>query len=582
MGLTSALLIGRTALNASQVALQVAGNNISNVGTEGYHRQRVELSPVRGLREGSNLFYGQGVGVDRIKRVIDPALAGRLRSSISQEQGASVERGVLDTIESITNELTGTDLSSQLSRFFNAWSELANNPSSSVTRAAVAEEGSALASYISNLRRDLLQQRQQLEDQLAFSVVRADELVDDIAHLNSAIAQAEAGGAAQDGNLRDQRDLLIDELAGLMDITVVEQPTGSVDILVDSQPIVLGSKSKGLKLDLRSVPAASGGEATLEFRIKTDEGDQVRATDGRIGKLLDARDTAVQGLIEDLDDLSSQLIYQVNTLHSSGRPAAKLTDTTGWQFVETADQVRAFNDPDNETFAALPFQVNNGSFRVIITDGNGNQSEQTIFVDLDGVQADGTPGFADDTTMADIQAALDGVANLHAEITPGGQLRVYTDAGFDVSFGDDSSGVLAVLGINTFFQGTTGLDMALRGEVANDPELISVGHGPGQNTTALSIAQLREAKVSALGGRTLTEQWATAVEGTSVRASAAASRHESLATVRSSLEAQRAALSGVSLDEESINLITFQQQYAGAARFISVVDELTQLLISLV
>ena len=124
MGLTSSLLIGRTALNASQVALQVTGNNISNVGTEGYHRQRVELSPVRGLHEGSNLFYGQGVGVDRITRVIDPALAGRLRSSISQEQGASVERGVLDTIEALTNELTGTDLSSQLSKFFNAWSEL--------------------------------------------------------------------------------------------------------------------------------------------------------------------------------------------------------------------------------------------------------------------------------------------------------------------------------------------------------------------------------------------------------------------------------------------------------------------------
>jgi flagellar hook-associated protein 1 FlgK len=159
---------------------------------------------------------------------------------------------------------------------------------------------------------------------------------------------------------------------------------------------------------------------------------------------------------------------------------------------------------------------------------------------------------------------------------------VYSDAGYDVSFGDDSSGALAVLGINTFFQGTTGLDIALRDEVAANTELVSVGYGPGENTTALAIAQLREAKLTSLSGRTLMEQWGAAVESTSVRASAATTRHEALSTVRASLEAQQAAISGVSLDEESINLITFQQQYAGAARFISVVDELTQLLINLV
>ncbi len=581
MGLTSSLLIGRTALNASQVALQVTGNNIANVGTEGYHRQRVEQAPVRGLRQGSH-FFGQGVGVDRILRLIDPALAGRVRSSISQEQGASIERGILSTIESLTNELTGTDLSSQLSRFFNAWSELANNPSSSVTRAAVAEEGSALSSFIGGLRRDLMQQRSQIEDQLTFSVTRADELLNDIATLNETIVLGEAGGEAQDGNLRDQRDLLVDELAGLMDITVVEKDSGAVDILVDSQPIILGTSSKGLEIDIRSLPGVNGKQGTFEYRVMTKGGDHVRVTDGRIGKLLEARENAVQGLIDDLDELSSQLIFQVNSLHTSGRPAGKLTDTTGWQFVETADQARALNDPANTTFTELPFGAKNGSFRVVLTDANGNESEQTIFIDLDGVQADGTPGFANDTSMLDIRSALDGIANLNAEITPGGQLRVYTDAGFDVSFGDDSSGALAVLGINTFFQGTTGLDMALRKEVENNSELISVGFGPGQNTTALSITNLRESKLDALGGQSLMEQWGAAVERTSVRASAVTTRHEALSTVRSSLEAQSSAISGVSMDEESINLITYQQQYSGAARFISVVTELTQLLMTLV
>ncbi|XHC26106.1 hypothetical protein ABWH91_01775 [Phycisphaerales bacterium ac7] len=151
---------------------------------------------------------------------------------------------MLSSLEAMMNELTDADLSSQMGRFFNAWSELANNPGSSVTRAAVVEEGANLAGYINGLRSDLIQQRGQIEQQIAFNVDRANTLLTEIAGLNQAIVNAEQGNAVE-GNLRDQRGVLLDELAGMLDVTVIEQQSGAVDVLVDSFPIVLGSTARG-------------------------------------------------------------------------------------------------------------------------------------------------------------------------------------------------------------------------------------------------------------------------------------------------------------------------------------------------
>jgi flagellar hook-associated protein 1 FlgK len=593
MSLTSSLLIGRTALNASQAAIQVTGNNMANAATPGYHRQRVELGPVRGQRDGLG-FIGRGVEISRITRAIDPALTARFRGALAQENAAVVERQVLSSLEAMMNELTEGDLSSQMGRFFNAWSELANNPGSSVTRAAVVEEGANLAGYVNGLRSDFLQQRRQIESQIADTVDRANTLLTEIAGLNQAIVNAEQGNA-QEGNLRDQRGVLLDELAGLLDVTVIERESGAVDVLVDSFPIVLGSTARGMELDVRSVgPNPQINEpGGIEYRImSTLDQEEIRLTSGTLGGLLNQRDGTIQRTIDELDAVAATLAFEVNRLHTSGRPANGITDITANENLDPSEWTLALNDPDNSTLALLPFAPSNGSFQVRVTDENGNSFDQTIFVDLDGVDNAGATGFGDDTSLDDLRAAIDAVPNLNAEISPTGALRIFTDAGYEVSFKDDTSGVLAVLGINTFFTGSDAGSLAVAQGLRNDPERLSVGTGPGENDTALAIASLRDTPVSAMprfvsggasaGGVTLLDMWGGTVERNAVQTRSANTRYESLSAVRQSLEAQERAIGGVSMDEESINLIQYQQQYQGAARFISVVDELTQLLLSLV
>lgn len=576
MGLTSSLLIGRSALTASQLALQVTGNNIANVGTPGYHRQVVAFSANPGERVNDRTFVGRGVSIADIRRAVDPALQTRLRASIADEAASQVASGVLSQLESLMGELSGNDLSSELSAFFNAFSELANNPAASINRSAVVEQGASLASFVRRLRTDLAAQRDQIDREIGVGVERANTLLTEIASLNLAVVRAELGSGT-DGNLRDQRDALISELSGLVDITAIERESGAVDILIGSTPVVLGAASRGLETEVKTV----GGD--IEIRVLVSESQEaVRIDGGRIGGLLEQRGGAVQKTIDDLDALGSSLIFEVNKLHTSGRPQSRLTDAFGTLKVAVGDQTRAMNDPANTTLADLPFAPKTGSFKVVITDQNGNRAEQVVQVDLDGLDSLGAASTADDTTAADIVAALDAVPNLHAEFTPDGRLRVYTDAGFDVSFAEDTSGTLAVLGLNTFFEGADATNIAVRSELRKDPLGLTIGLNQGTNETALAIAALRDAAVDGLDGDSLSQRWQKTVERTAVQSRAAGTQADASATVRASLEAQEAAVSGVSLDEEAINLINYQQQYSGAARFISVVNELTDVLLNLV
>lgn len=593
MSLTASLYIGQSALAASQLALQVTGNNLANAATPGYHRQRVDMTPVQGQQVGPRLHAGRGVGVAEIRRIIDPALQARVRDAAGAEGAAQVRQGILEQIETITSASGsgGSDVSGLMTRLFNAFSELANNPAAPTARSAVVEQGAALAGHLQDIRRQLIGQRDQADLQLGDAVRQADGLLEQIAALNGAIINAEGGqgGLNGNGNLRDQRDRLLSDLGELMDITVLDKGNGSVDVLVNSTPLILGTTVRSLEFQLRTdgAPAAQGGGELTAGVYAVEQNEKLTILGGRIGGLLAERSASIDRTVEDLDRLSTSLIFEVNRLHAQGRPASPVRDTTGTLQTATADQARAFNDPANTTilnndFAKLGLGPKNGSFQVRITDANGNVSTTRIDIDLDGITSAGVPGTANDTSLSTLRTALDAIPNLNATITPAGELRLTTDAGYDVSFADDSSGVLAVLGLNGFFSGTSGEDIAVRADLRADASKLAIGSAPGKNETALAIAQLRTGKVDALNGQSLNDLWSSATGRNAVALQAANASIESLSTVRQSLEAQQAALSGVSTDEESINLITYQQQYQGAARFINVINEMTRVLLQLV
>ncbi len=449
--------------------------------------------------------------------------------------------------------------------------------------ALIVQTGQSVGAYIRGLREDLTTLRGQIDSQIEAGVESANGILDEINDLNFAIASSELG-QGENASLRDQRDLLVQNISELIDVSVVERDNGVVDLYVGSTPIVLEGKSLGLGVERFAVAGQDEPVLTL-VTLRGSEQLKVYPTSGQVGAQLGQRNGRIEASIGQLDDLASNLIFEVNRLHTAGRSFPGLTDTTGTlRIPDPADLTRALNDPANVRLSSLPYGPVNGYFEIVVTDASTGLSQTHRFdVDLDGIDATGAAGFGDDTSVQDIVDWVNAsVPNASATITASGELQITSAVGFEFGFASDTSGVLATLGVNTYFTGEDATDIAVRDELVASPGLLVAGLSKGSNEAALAIAKLRETPISGLGSVSLLERWRQTTDTVAIETAGA--RTEALASgqVRASLEAQRATVSGVSIDEETINLISYQQQYQAAARLISTVDELTQILIGLV
>lgn len=568
MSLMSALQTGRSGLMANQLALEVTGNNLANAATVGYSRQNAIAVAAPGIEVQQGVHIGTGVRIETIQRHIDEALNTRLRAAIGDQSAAETQQNVMGQIESIHNELTDQGLLSRMDRFFNTWSELANNPTENGLRSLVIAEGGSLASFFHNVRDDLVGLRQQTDSALDASAVEAESLLERIGMINGEIAVAE-GGMGGANALRDQRDKLLTELAEYFEITTVEDQAGMLSIYVDSIPILQGTDNRGLKLTRETV----GDEVQISLHVREDN-SLLEPQTGKIGQLALSRENDINFAIDTLDTVAGQLMFELNKLHSSGQAENGFDDLTSASFVDDAAAAL------DSTGANLDFTPVNGSFELHVTQvSTGTRSSSLINVDLNGVGGS-------DTTLTSLAAAIDATANVSASVTVDGRLKITSDSSdFEFSFAKDSSGALAALGLNTFFTGSDASDIDVNQTLKDDPTLLAVAtdHLHGDNTTAEAIARMGTAvKADGLGGLSVVEYWTRHVEEFAVRTDQSNETLTAQRIIAQGLEAQRQSVSGVSVDEESINLLAFQRAYQGSARFIGVIDEVMQTLLSLV
>ncbi|GAB4197501.1 MAG: flagellar hook-associated protein FlgK [Phycisphaeraceae bacterium] len=573
MGLIGSLQIGKTGLLASQAALQVVGQNLANLATDGYHRQKITLAPERAQQIGPGLFIGRGVKIQSITRTVDEALEARLRGSISDQSASEIRQQLLGRIEAIENEFSGTDLSTALGEFFNAFSELANRPQDVSLRTLLLEQAGSLSGFIRDLDAELGQVQLQTIAQTDQAVETVNDLLDRIATLNQQISVQSRGSGGSPG-LRDQRDQLLAELSKYLDISTVEQASGSVDVFVGSLPIILNNKSRGVEL----LTEEQDGETVTKVVIAADR-SPLDITSGELGALIRFKEQDIQDAIDAIDTLAAQLIYQVNRLHSQGQGLDLLDGVTGATAVE--DATAALNDLDSTGLTIAP---THGSFQVhVVQKSTGQVLTTTINVDLDGINPAG------DTTLTSLAADIDAIANISASVTADGKLQITPDSGdFQISFSDDTSGALAVLGINTFFTGKDAFDINVNPVLKASPRLVAAagssadGKNPGDNSNALAMAALRDQPLTELNGLSLTQHWNRHVEDFAVRQAQARQQYQADTVIREGLMSQQQSVSGVNADEEAIDLLQYQRAYQASARLLTVIDEMLQTLIAAV
>jgi flagellar hook-associated protein 1 FlgK len=565
MSLIGALNAGKTALAVHQAAIQVTGNNISNAGNADYTRQTANMSPSADQQLSPGVFVGTGVDLTSVQRQIDDALEGRLRGSTSDAEAADTSQQWLGRVESVFNELSDDDLSTQLSTFFNSWSDLANKPQDIGLRQVVIQNGDTVAKSIQNLRSQLGSLGDDANDQMKALTGDADHLAQQVADLNGQITVAEGGADGQANGLRDQRDAVLKQLSQLVDVKTVNDG-GVVNVYVGSQPIVMGSTNRGIGLKTETV----NGQLQTTVICKADGGN-LQLTSGQLGALATVK-TQISGVNDKVDSLAHNLIFELNKIHASGQGLQGFSSTASTNLVD--DPTTALNDPKT----GLDFTPNNGSFVVHVTNKTTGLTTSTLVqVDLDGLNGN-------DTTLNSLAGDIDNIANISARVN-GGQLKIAADSpDVQISFSQDSSGTLAALGINNFYTGSDAHDIAVNSTIAGNPALLAAAKNgePADNQTARSIADLESQSVKSLDGATLKDTYQSMVNGIATSAASAKTNADATATVKETLESQREALSGVSLDEEAVNLMKEQRAFQGAARLITAVNEMMDTVMNMV
>ena len=567
MSLSTTLNIARSGLAVNQAALQTVGNNISNVGNPNYTRQTANIATQPDYELSPGKFVGNGVRLDGISRQIDDALEGRLRNSTSDSESAGTQQQWLSRVEAVFNELSDQDLSSKLSKFFNSWSELANKPQDAGLRQIVLQEGKSVAQWFKKIDGDLQSLSSDLNQRTKSVAANADQLASKIAEFNVKIVEAESvGGGAQANGLRDQRDTALKELSAIMDIRTIEQPSGVVNVYVGSEPLVSNGSSRGVSTSTETLDGQQVTKVTF-----TSTGGDIRMEAGQLGALQKMR-VSLDATLKQTNDLATGLIFSLNKTHSAGQGLAGVASVIGTTNV--TDTTKALNDPTS----GVRQPPSTGSFVVHVKDkATGLSTSTLVQIDLDGQGAD--------TTLDSLITQLDGVDGITA-VNNAGRLQINADnaPATEITFSQDSSGTLASLGVNTFFTGHNANTIDINATVKGNPQLLAAAQNgnSGDNQTARAIANLEKQSVTALNGQTLTESYESIINTVSTDSSTAKTNAEASSVVLETLQAQREALSGVSLDEEAVNIIRYQRAFQGAARLITVVDEMMQTMLNMV
>jgi len=468
MSLLGIFSIAQTGLVAQKVAIEVTSENIANVNTPGYSRQRtiMETAPTT---TANGFPMGTGVRVAQVQRSYDDMLQRLLKNENSSYGEASVEQTAMIRIEQLFNDLTSSGLGKSIQDYFNAWEDLSVNSQGSAERQAVLSTGGLLADNFNRLNTYLTDLKTQADQSLQGLTSDVNDKLKTIATLNVQIQQTEnMNGNANE--LRDQRDLLVRDLARKVGIEYREEDDKTLTLTLASGETLVSANLYG-EFSLQD----NGGKYDIHLKqagSTTASPVDLSGAKGEIAGTLQVRDTIVDSYLSSLDELAYNLANQVNSLHIAGYG----TDgSTGNNFFTAPAGMAGYS----------------GLIKVAVTD------------------------------PAAIAAA------------------------------------------------------------DTDPTLPA--GGTGNNLNALKLAALKTAQVpSSYGDITLSSFYNTLVGGVGVGVQDAERSVSLSESVLKQLDNLRESQSGVSLDEELVNLIKYQKAFEGSAKLITTATEMLDTVLGLV
>lgn len=355
-GLLNALNSARTSLEVNQKSIEIIGNNISNVNTEGYSRQTAELETYPAMNFG-DFFIGQGVKVSDVSREHDVFID-------QQIQQKAIDFGLQDALTRPLSELerifnvTEDNISTDIDNFFDSLQELTADPSDLVQRNNVILQGEVLATSFNNTVNDLNSIKENINDSILSKLDAVNSQINEIADLNDRIYTIEIHGQTAN-SARDQRDKVAKDLAKTLGAQTYEDKNGMLSVaLPGGMPLVQGNMA------MRISAVVSGTDLTLQLNAGGVTRDlEMRNMGGEFKGLVDIRDNFIPELGADLDKLAYELSTQINLQHQAG---GALDSSTGNQFFSVPPNYIA--SPPGPPPTAAEYEGAARDIKVVITD----------------------------------------------------------------------------------------------------------------------------------------------------------------------------------------------------------------------
>lgn len=327
-GLINALNSARTSLEVNQKSIEIVGNNIANVNTEGYSRQKAQFETYPAMNFG-DFFIGQGVKITNVSREHDVFIDQQINQK-------AVDFGLQDALTRPLSELervltiTDDNISTDIDNFFDSLQELSADPSDLVQRNNVILQGDVLATSFNNAVNDLNSIKANINDTIVAKLDTVNAQIKEIADLNDRIYSIEIHGQTAN-SARDQRDMVAKELAKTLGAQSYEDANGMLSVqLPGGLPLVQGI------LPMSISAATSGSDLVLQLNaggVTRNLGP--KNLGGAFQGLVDVRDNLIPEANGELDKLAYELSVQINLQHQAG---GALDSSTGNLF---------FNMPPN-------------------------------------------------------------------------------------------------------------------------------------------------------------------------------------------------------------------------------------------
>lgn len=539
MPLMGSLYVGASGLQTNQNALNTTAHNMSNIDTTGYARQQVSLSTKTyntlsiNASSVANQQVGLGVTYSEVRQVRDYFLDQTYRKESGRSAFYEASSEALDEVESLLGELYGVSFSEALDNLWEAVQELAKTPENSVNQGLLMQRSSEFLTSATSVYDGLNDYQDNLNLQVKEDVDRINEIGQNLKTLNDSIRKIEIGGTENPNDLNDQRNKLLDELSGYVNITYDEDIFGSVMVSIEGEPFVTGDMvyEMGLQQDSVSGFYTPFWPQNSTYTL-TSEGKKVYNIED--SKVFDITQTISSDLDTDIGGLKARIIAR-------GDHRADYTDISDEAYYDSTISQSVIMNVQAEFDQLIHSVVTaiNGVFDSAADTASGylcgeDGTPFQIFQKIasDGYDATGT--YIDEVTT--LPETLYTIANLqiNSELTeqPSKLGFIKADGSTDQETADALKALFAaenynlnpnVAKKNTF----TGYYSDLVSQIANSGQVYSSIVGSQKDTVA-------------------------------------------------AIETARQQVIGVSSDEELTNMIKYQNAYNAASRYINVIDEMLE------